>query len=377
MVTPRSVSFRDYFTDLAAQRRKQPRDDLLTALVEAEAEGERLSFEELLATCLLLLIAGHETTANLIGNGTLALLRDPDALARMRDDPSVSRSGVEELLRFDSPVQMTARTTLEPIEIAGVEIGANQRVAAMLGSSNHDPDRFERPDELVLDRSPDPHVSFGGGIHFCLGAPLARLEARIAIPALLQRAPDLHLSGEPEWRKTFPLRGLRFVTGVDKGEDMTTLRGSKIVPERITALEARVQREIDEGLLPAAQYAVAKDGEVVAQGTYGDATDDTRFCIFSSTKAFSVSAFWILLGEGKVSIDDRVADLLPGFGENDKGDVTVEHVMLHTAGFPFGIMGSPHWTDHDVTAQRLPALEDRSGSRGRSTCTTRRPRTGC
>lgn len=121
----------------------------------------------------------------------------------------------------------------------------------------------------------------------------------------------------------------------------------QVVPERLQALDERVRREIDEGFLPAVQYAVAINNEVVASGTYGDATDDTRFCIFSATKAFSVSAFWILLQEGKVAITDKVADLLPGFGENDKGDVTVEQVMLHTSGFPNAIMGAPHWNTHE------------------------------
>jgi cytochrome P450 len=204
------VKFNDYFEALSEERRREPRDDLLTALVEAETEGERLNHEELLATCLILLIAGHETTANLIGNGTVALLRNPEALMRLRDDPSVTSSGIEELLRYDSPVQMTARTTLEPMEIAGVEIPPNARVASMLASSNRDPSRFDRPDELVLDRSSAPHVSFGGGIHFCLGAPLARLEARIAIPELLRRVPKLAFAtDELDWRKTFPFRGLR------------------------------------------------------------------------------------------------------------------------------------------------------------------------
>jgi cytochrome P450 len=204
------LKFNDYFEALSNERRRDPREDLLTALVEAETEGERLNHEELLATCLILLIAGHETTANLIGNGTVALLRNPEALARLRDDPSVTSSAVEELLRYDSPVQLTARTTLEPMVIAGVEIPANVRVASMLGSSNRDPAHFDRADELVLDRSAAPHVSFGGGIHFCLGAPLARLEARTAMPELLRRVPNLALAtDELDWRKTFPFRGLR------------------------------------------------------------------------------------------------------------------------------------------------------------------------
>ncbi len=204
------VAFNDYFEGLSNERRRAPRDDLLTALVEAEAEGEKLNHEELLATCLILLIAGHETTANLIGNGTVALLRNPEALARMRDDPSVTSSGIEELLRYDSPVQMTARTTLEPVEVAGVEIPANARVASLLASSNRDPAHFDRADELVLDRASAPHVSFGGGIHFCLGAPLARIEARTAIPELLKRVPNLAFATDDlDWRKTFPFRGLR------------------------------------------------------------------------------------------------------------------------------------------------------------------------
>jgi CubicO group peptidase (beta-lactamase class C family) len=134
---------------------------------------------------------------------------------------------------------------------------------------------------------------------------------------------------------------------------MTTL-STGIIPERIAALEARVKREVDEGLLPATQYAIAINGEVVKQETYGDATDDTRFCIFSSTKAFSVSAFWILLAETEVKITDRVGDYLPDWSENDKGDITIEQVMLHTSGFPYGIMGSPHWRTHESRLNVYP-----------------------
>jgi CubicO group peptidase (beta-lactamase class C family) len=129
--------------------------------------------------------------------------------------------------------------------------------------------------------------------------------------------------------------------------DVDSIAAAGLVPERVAALDTRVQREIDEGLLPSCQYAIAKDGELIVQKTYGDATDDTRYCIFSSTKAFAVSAFWTVLGEGKVSVDDKVADHLPGFEENGKDVVTVEHVLLHTAGFPNGIMGPPHWNTHE------------------------------
>ncbi len=201
--------FLDYFRLLVEDRRRSPREDLLTDLIDAEDRGHRLTEDELLATCVLLLVAGHETTANLIGNGMLALLEHPPERDRLRDDPRVVSSAVEELLRYDSPIQATARTTLEGIEIAGKHLGANERIVLLLGSANRDPDVFDDPDVLRLDRTPNSHLSFGGGIHFCLGAPLARLEARIALPALLARFPEISHQGDAlEWRQTFPIRGL-------------------------------------------------------------------------------------------------------------------------------------------------------------------------
>ncbi len=202
------VAMNEYFTGLSEERRRKPSDDLLSAFVEVEDEGERLTHEELLATCLILLIAGHETTANLIGLGTLALLRDEETLARLKREPGLVGSAVDELLRYDSPVQFTARTTLDRIEIAGTVIPAEQRVVVLLASANRDPERFEQPDRLVPERSPNPHLAFGGGIHFCIGAPLARLEARIAFAALVQRPLEL-ISDELEWRRTLPIRGMR------------------------------------------------------------------------------------------------------------------------------------------------------------------------
>ena len=216
-VTPQStergndaiLAMNDYFTGLSEQRRRQPQDDLLTALVEVEDAGERLTHEELLATCLILLIAGHETTANLIGLGTLALLRERDILSRLREEPGLVPSAVDELLRYDSPVQFTARTTLAPVEIAGIEIPEAERVLVLLACANRDPERFDEPDRILPERSPNyPHLSFGGGIHFCLGAPLARLEARIAFAKLVQLPLDL-TTQELDFRKTFPIRGLR------------------------------------------------------------------------------------------------------------------------------------------------------------------------
>ncbi len=136
--------------------------------------------------------------------------------------------------------------------------------------------------------------------------------------------------------------------------DVDTISAAGLVPERVAALDTRVQREINEGLLPSCQYAIAKDGKVLVSKTYGDATDDTRYCIFSSTKAFAVSAFWTLLGEGKVSVDDKVADHLPGFAENGKQDVTVDHVLLHTAGFPYAPLGPPIWSSHEGRMSAYP-----------------------
>jgi len=196
--------FQDYFRDLAALRRRRPGDDLLSALVSVD----ELTEAELLVTCTLLLVAGHETTVNLIGNGTLALVRHPEALARFRSDPSIAADVVEELLRYDSPVQIVGRTALTDAEIAGVSIARGDLVLGLVGAANRDPAVFPDPDRLDLDRTAIRHLSFGNGIHFCLGAPLARLEGRIALRRLMERAPGLRLVGEPRWKENVVLRGL-------------------------------------------------------------------------------------------------------------------------------------------------------------------------
>ena len=201
--------FMDYFRELIAERRSSPGDDLLSGLVAAEDEGDRLSEYELLATCVLLLIAGHETTVNLIGNGTLALLRHPAELQRLRDDPSLMGSAVEECLRFDSPVQLTGRTATEDLEVAGQAIPRGQQVVTLLGAANRDPSHFADPDRFDVARNDRTHMAFGGGIHVCLGAPLARLEARCAFAGLLDRWSSLELVvDEPPRKETVTLRGL-------------------------------------------------------------------------------------------------------------------------------------------------------------------------
>lgn len=201
--------FREYFGALLAERRADPKDDLLTALINAEDEQETLTEQEVLGLCVLLFIAGHETTQNLVGNGLLALLRHPDQLQRLREDPGLMRNAVEELLRYDSPVQLTARAALEDIEVAGETVNKGEEVIAILGAANRDPEVFDDPETLDVTRDRPQILSFGGGVHFCLGAPLARMEAQIVFRALLDRFSDIELAtDEQTFRNTLTLRGL-------------------------------------------------------------------------------------------------------------------------------------------------------------------------
>jgi cytochrome P450 len=204
-----AIEMAGYFRTIIAERRRDPKDDLVSALVAAEERGDALSEEEVIATCILLLAAGNETTTNLIGNGTLALLRNPDQLELFRGHPALAESAVEELLRYDGPVQVTARVALEDIEIDGKTVKEGQIATCALAAANRDPAQFANPDVLDITRKENRHIAFGFGIHFCLGAPLARAEAQIAFPALLRRFPRLALAGEPEWNGNFILRGLK------------------------------------------------------------------------------------------------------------------------------------------------------------------------
>jgi len=198
----------EYFRRLLPERRRQPREDLLSLLIAAEEQGDKLTEGELLATCVLLFIAGHETTVNLIGNGLLALLRNPAELARLRTDSTLLQSAIEELLRYDSPVQRTARITNTDVVIDGQTITKGSMVVAAIGAANRDPAHFTDPDRLDIGRRDNRHVAFGFGIHFCLGAPLARVEGQIALGTLLRRMPNLALAGTPTWRASSTLRGL-------------------------------------------------------------------------------------------------------------------------------------------------------------------------
>lgn len=199
-----------YFREIIEQRRAHPRDDLMSGLIAAHDAQDKLTEDELVATCVLLRFAGHETTTNLIGSGLLALLRTPEQLSLLREDPSLIVSAVEEFLRYDGPVQAAARVALESVEVSGTVIPKGHRVFPLLTAADRDPAHFAEPDRLEITREPNRHLAFGYGIHFCIGAPLARLEAQLAINTLLRRAPELRLSDdEPAWKETFLLRGLK------------------------------------------------------------------------------------------------------------------------------------------------------------------------
>jgi cytochrome P450 len=199
----------EYFRELIAERRRSPRADLLSGLIAVEEAGDKLNEEELLATCILLLVAGHETTVNLIGNGSLALLRHPAELRRLRDNPGLIASAVEELLRFDGPVQRTARIPSEDVTFGDRTIPKGEMVMPFIGAADRDPAQFPDPDRLDIARADNRHIAFGWGIHFCLGAPLARVEGQIAINTLVRRLPKLALAtDQPEYRRSLTLRGL-------------------------------------------------------------------------------------------------------------------------------------------------------------------------
>ena len=203
----------DFLSDLIAERAARPRNDLVTALAQAEHDGDRLSHDELLANLMLLLIAGHETTMNLIGNGMLALLRHPDQQELLTRNPSLAPGAVEELIRFDGPVHATQRIPTEPVTVGDQKIAAGDRVIVIIAAANRDPAWFVEPDRLDLARANNRHLGFGGGPHYCLGNALARLEAEIAFPLLLRRLRGLALDGpEPEYRDTVALRGLKALT---------------------------------------------------------------------------------------------------------------------------------------------------------------------
>jgi cytochrome P450 len=199
-----------YFEAFLAERRRDPRDDLMSALAEASENDDRLTDEEILSTAILLFSAGFETTTNLLGNGLLALLSHPEQLEDWRAHPEIAPSAVEELLRFDSPVQFNLRAALEPAELVGQPLTRGDQIVVLQGAANRDPEEFDHPDALDLRRSPNTPLSFGWGIHHCIGAALARLEGEIAFNALLARFGSIELSGEePQWRPGFTLRGLQ------------------------------------------------------------------------------------------------------------------------------------------------------------------------
>ena len=203
-----SVEFSDYLRELIAERRRTPGDDLISGLIAAHDEGDRLTEQEMISTAVLLLNAGHEATVNATVNGWCALFRNPEQLAALRADHSLVPTAVEELMRYDTPLQLFERWVLDEIEIDGTVIPRGAEIAMLFGSANHDPEVFRDPERLELTRTDNPHISFSAGIHYCIGAPLARIELAASMTALLKQAPPLSLAAEPERKPNFVIRGL-------------------------------------------------------------------------------------------------------------------------------------------------------------------------
>jgi len=203
-----SVEFSGYLRELIAERRKHPGDDLISGLIAAHDEGDRLTEQEMISTAVLLLNAGHEATVNATVNGWYALFRNPGPLSALRADHSLIPSAIEELMRYDTPLQLFERWVLDEIEIDGTTIPRGAEVAMLFGSANHDPEVFRNPERLDLTRTENPHISFSAGIHYCIGAPLARIELAASMTALLEKAPALDLAEEPKRKPNFVIRGL-------------------------------------------------------------------------------------------------------------------------------------------------------------------------
>jgi cytochrome P450 len=210
-----SAEFADYVQNLMTERKRNPGTDLISDLAMVEEDGEKLNAHELIATCVLLLNAGHEASVNGFGNGMVATLKNPAQDALLKSNPKgLAATAVDEFLRFDAPLHLFERTATEDTEIGGVKIAQGQKIAALLGSAGRDERVFDRADELDLTRDPNPHIGFGAGIHFCIGAPLARMEMTTSLPALIERFPALALAGEPARRQAFVLRGYESVSVV-------------------------------------------------------------------------------------------------------------------------------------------------------------------
>ena len=208
-----AAEFAEYVRSLAEHRKKNPGQDLITDLAMVEENGEKLNSHELVATCVLLLNAGHEASVNAFGNGMVAALERPDQAELLRrNSRAITDTALEEFMRFDAPLHLFERTATVDTELGGVKIEKGQKIAALIGSANRDSAVFERADEMDLTRDPNPHIGFGAGIHFCLGAPLARLEMSVSLPALWEKYPNMQLAGNPVRRPTFVLRGYESVS---------------------------------------------------------------------------------------------------------------------------------------------------------------------
>ena len=208
-----SKEFADYVKSLMEERKRNPGTDLISDLAAVEEDGQKLNAQELIATCVLLLNAGHEASVNGFGNGFVALMQRPGQLELLRNNPyELAATTIDEFIRFDAPLHLFERTATEEVEIGGVTIKEGQKIAALLGSANRDEATFERPTEMDITRDPNPQIGFGAGIHFCIGAPLARMEMTTSLPKLIEKYPNLKLASDPIRRPGFVLRGYESIS---------------------------------------------------------------------------------------------------------------------------------------------------------------------
>jgi cytochrome P450 len=204
------VAFSEYLREIVADRRDNPQDDLITHLLEAQDEGQVLDEDEVIATAMLLLVGGHETTTNLIANGVRLLLQHPDQMTRLRDDPELIPSAVEEILRYEGTLKAVTRHVTEDFELAGTRVESGNRLMLNIAAANRDPRKFDDPETFDVTRNPEDHVAFGGGIHYCIGAPLARQESAVALSEVLSTFPQMELAtDEVEWGRSVTARAMK------------------------------------------------------------------------------------------------------------------------------------------------------------------------
>lgn len=355
--------------ETAKDRRQFPRDDMISAIVAAEIDGAKVSDQRALEMVSLVIVGGNDTTTNLLAGALHWLWENPRERARLAADPSLMQPACEEFLRVFAPTQALARTCTRDVEISGRRLKAGDRVLMAFASANFDPEAFDDPEQVRLDRSPNRHTSFGLGRHRCSGSNLARMVFSVVVEEVLTRMPRYELDADG----CQPYDNIGIVNGwarlpatfapVDRwaatstsgprsrrdGAAVTGVDAAKI--ELLLRLAAV---DVEAGRLPSAQVAVARGGELIAAKTFGEATQDTRYVLQSAGRPVVASAIWMLMSRGRLDISRTVASYVPEFGSNGKQDVTVEQVLTHVAGFALAPLGYPRCAPATTGWQRSP-----------------------